>query len=199
MAVNEKWNFNIVLFENFDTLDAFGPVEILARHENHQMNFYSWTGGAITSVHGVSVNTLSMDKMSPGGVLLLPGGIGTRTLLGNEEFLSALGAAAEKADYCLSVCTGSAVLAKAGILDGRVATSNKLVFDWVTTNSDKVKWQRSARWTVDGKYYTASGVSAGMDMALGFLADIYDLNVAEEIANYIEYIWNRDREQDPFA
>lgn len=199
MAVNEKWHFNIVLFENFETLDAFGPVEILARHENHQMKFYSWTGGSITSVHGVSVNTLPMAEMAPQGVLLLPGGAGTRQLLVHEEFLAALADAAEKADYCLSVCTGSAVLAKAGILDGRMATSNKLVFDWVTTISDQVKWQRSARWTVDGKYYTASGVSAGMDMALGFLADVYDINVAEEVANYIEYIWNRERDQDPFA
>ncbi|MFA9380811.1 MAG: DJ-1/PfpI family protein, partial [Acetanaerobacterium sp.] len=62
-----------------------------------------------------------------------------------------------------------------------------------------VEWQRRARWVVDGKYYTSSGVSAGMDMTLGFVADYLDMEQAYTIANYLEYIWNPDCGDDPFA
>ena len=120
--------------------------------------------------------------------MLLPGGRGTRALVNDDDFLRSLRNLAENTQYCLSVCTGSALLAKAGLLDGKKATSNKKVFDWVASNSDKVFWQRKARWVTDGKFYTASGVSAGIDMALSFLADVYGKDIAKTVAKDIEYI-----------
>ena len=74
-----------------------------------------------------------------------------------------------------------------------------MAFRWVTSVSDRVLWQRSARWAADGKYYTASGVSAGIDMALGFLRDLYGSEVSETLARNTEYVWNSDSAFDPFA
>lgn len=72
---------------------------------------------------------------------------------------------------CLTVCTGSALLAKTGLLNMKKATSNKKAFAWVKSVNNNVKWVEEARWVVDGKFYTSSGVSAGMDMVLGFIRD----------------------------
>ncbi|MGV3022842.1 DJ-1/PfpI family protein [Streptococcus suis] len=136
---------------------------------------------------------------SPIDVLLLPGGRGTRTLVENEAFLTSLGQLAEQASFVLSVCTGSALLAKAGLLDAKEATSNKLAFDWVTSQGLAVNWKRQARWVHDGKYYTSSGVSAGMDMVLGFVRDQFGQELAEQIARQAEYHWQDDPDRDDFA
>ncbi|MGL4277587.1 MAG: DJ-1/PfpI family protein, partial [Morganella morganii] len=124
---------------------------------------------------------------------------GTRRLVSDEGMLTALRTAAQHAQWCLSVCTGSALLAAAGVLDGRQATSNKRAWQWVTSLSAQVNWVKKARWCADGRFYTSSGVSAGTDMALAFIADRHGETAAEEIAQHIEYRWHNDAGDDPFA
>lgn len=192
-------DINIFLFNNFETLDIFGPIEILARHKEHRLFYYSLNGGIITSAQGTKISTDAIKNVSRNGILVIPGGQGTRKLVNDNEFLNTLRDVAMDAEYCLSICTGSALFAKAGLLDGKSATSNKRAFQWVKTTSDKTIWIEKARWVVDGKYYTSSGVSAGMDMALGFIEDLYGVSEAEEIANSIEYVWNKDNEEDLFS
>jgi transcriptional regulator GlxA family with amidase domain len=99
----------------------------------------------------------------------------------------------------LTVCTGSALLARTGLLSGRRATSNKRAFDWVVEQDRGVLWKRKARWIRDDKYYTSSGVSAGIDMTLGFVGDRHGTETAERISKGIEYLWNRDSGYDPFC
>lgn len=190
---------NILLFDGFETLDIFGPIEVLARQEGHVLGHYSLQGGIVTSAQHSQILTLPADQIDPTGVLVLPGGMGTRQLVKDSAFIALIKNLAEASVYCLSICTGSALLAKAGVLDGKKATSNKKAFGWASSNSDQVNWQKKARWVVDGKYYTASGVSAGIDMSLGFIADLYGDAAARQIANDIEYIWNDDQDNDPFA
>lgn len=190
---------NILLFDHFETLDIFGPIEVLARQEGHTLGHYSQHGGIITSAQHTQILTQPVEQADPCGVLVLPGGMGTRQLVSDPEFITMIKELAERGEYCLSICTGSALLAKAGVLDGKKATSNKKAFDWAAASSHRVDWQKKARWVVDGKYYTASGVSAGIDMSLGFIADLYGDAAARKIANDIEYLWNDDRENDPFA
>jgi transcriptional regulator GlxA family with amidase domain len=99
-----------------------------------------------------------------------------------------------------SVCTGAALLARAGLLDGRRATSNKLSFKWVTEQGPAVEWiLRQARWVEDGKFATSSGVSAGIDMTLALIAKLAGAESAERIAIRMEYEWHRDPSWDPFA
>lgn len=97
------------------------------------------------------------------------------------------------------MCTGAALLAAAGVLDGLPATSNKRAFAWVRGINPCVDWRGVARWVRAGKYYTASGISAGMDMTLGFIADLYGTAAATAIANRCEYRWQDDPAQDEFA
>lgn len=192
--------FHIVLFDDFETLDAFGPAEIIGRvPEHYQLDYYSPKGGMVTSSHNIRVQTRPFRSMSADGVLLIPGGMGTRTLVDDAGFIGAIAEAACHASHVLTVCTGVALLAKTGLLDGRQATTNKRAFAWVRSVNEYVDWQEKARWVVDGCFYTASGVTAGMDMALGFLSDRHGQPVAQEVAEVIEYIWNTDKTTDPFS
>lgn len=190
---------NVLLFNDFETLDVFGPVEILGRMSNVNMNFFSVEGGVITSKQKTQIVTLSIKDIDPTGILVIPGGQGTRQLVNDVSFIEHLREVALMSEYCLTVCTGSALLAKTGLLDGRRATSNKRAFEWVKSVSNQVKWIEKARWCIDEKYYTSSGVSAGMDMCLGFIADLTDKATAEDIAWGIEYVWGSDKECDPFS
>ena len=193
---------NIVLFPNFETLDVFGPIEIFGKADGCKISYYSLEGGIVGNGDGIRIDTVLIDEIDfsdEATVLFIPGGLGTRIEVANIDLISRLQYIAQKSTYVLTVCTGSALLAKAGILDGRKATSNKLSLEWVKTNSDKVDWIEKARWVVDGKYYTSSGVSAGIDMALGFIADIFGYDSAIKIAKRIEYIWQEDKDIDLFT
>ena len=97
--------------------------------------------------------------------MLVPGGQGTRPLVRDRDFLSWLGAWAAPASLVTSVCTGSAVLAAAGLLDGYRATSNKAAFGWAREQGKNVDWVAQARWVEDRDRWTSSGIAAGMDMA----------------------------------
>ena len=192
--------FNVILFDGFETLDAFGPVEIIGKiPKAYTLGYFSMSGGVVLSSHQVSVNTLSFSEIDALGVLLIPGGMGTRKLVDDNDFIEKIKTLSQKAPYVLTVCTGSALLAKTGLLRGKSATSNKLAFDWVCDNDNDVNWVRQARWVKEDKYYTSSGISAGIDMTLGFISDMHGEKAANEICKYTEYIWNRDKANDPFA
>ncbi len=192
-------NVNILLFDNFETLDAFGPIEILGKIDDYELKYYSLNGGVIVSAQGTSIVTENLENASKEGILVIPGGKGTRALVNDTSFIQALKEMAEQSCYCLSVCTGSALVAKTGLLNYKKATSNKKAFDWVVSINSKVNWIKKARWIVDGKYYTSSGVSAGIDMTLGFIKDRFSEQKAIDIAIHIEYIWNNCSSEDFFA
>lgn len=192
-------NVNIFLFDDFETLDAFGPIEILGNIDEYKLKYYSLYGGIIQSAQGTSIITEMVERASKDGILVIPGGKGTRSLVKDIQFIQSLKEMTELSSYCLSICTGSALLAKTGLLNNKKATSNKKAFDWVVSVNSDVNWIRSARWIVDGNYYTSSGVSAGIDMTLGFIKDRFGKQKAIDIANHIEYIWNEDSSKDLFA
>lgn len=190
---------NVLLFSNFETLDAMGPVEVLGRIEKCQLRFVSLSGGTITSRQGVAIITESLENVDCTEILLVPGGQGTRHLVDNSIFIEKLSEIVRESRYCLTVCTGSALVAKTNLLNGLKATSNKRAFEWVKSVNPAVNWISQARWVVDDKFYTSSGVSAGIDMALGFVSDVFGIEIAMEIAKNIEYIWNSNKDDDVFA
>ncbi len=190
---------SVLLFENFETLDVFGPVEIFGKVTEH-ISFYSLHGGIISNSHRVSLDTLPLDNIIKGTyVFLIPGGLGTRKQVHNTELINKIKQISTLSVHVLSVCTGSALLAKTGLLNGKRATSNKRSFEWVVSVNEKVDWIKKARWVVDGNFYTSSGVSAGMDMTLGFLADLHGEEFAGAIAIQIEYNWQKDKDLDDFC
>jgi putative intracellular protease/amidase len=191
----------ILLFEEFETLDVFGPVEILGRlKKEYKIKFYSLSGGDISNSQGVTIFTKKLEEIKNGvDIFLIPGGYGTRIEVENVMLLKTIREISELSKYVLTVCTGSALLAKTGLLDFKNATTNKIAFDWVITNGQNVNWIKKARWVVDEKFYTSSGVSAGMDMTLGFLKDLHGINIARQVAEEIEYEWTEDSENDSFC
>ena len=189
-----------LVFDDFETLDLFGPIEMFGSlPEYFHIQFASMKGGTIYNQHGISLQTVAVAELNhPTNILLVIGGKGTRAVINDNDFLQKLTTLANSADWVLSVCTGSALLAKAGILNYKQATSNKQAWQWVTEQSSKVHWVQQARWVVDDKFYTSSGVSAGMDMVLGFIADRHGIDTARQTTNYTEYRWQENSQLDDF-
>jgi transcriptional regulator GlxA family with amidase domain len=131
--------------------------------------------------------------------LLIPGGPGTRTGVKDPNFIAALRQAADKATWVASVCTGAMLLAETGFLNKRPATTNKEAFAEIAAAYPDVDWQPNARWVQYGHLFTASGVSAGMDMSLALLTAIDGRAAADEMARLCEYIWNDNPQDDPFS
>jgi putative intracellular protease/amidase len=190
-----------ILYPDFELLDYYGPLEMFGS-TGHGLKIVTIAEntGPVRSVQGpCTVAEFSFADAPPLDLMLLPGGIGTMEQLGNPTMLDFLRHRSRDAEVVMSVCSGSAILAKAGLLDGRRATSNKLFFSLATTQSDKVTWVEQARWVEDGKFVTSSGVSAGTDMALGVIAKLYGLAHAEKVAVMTEYEWQSDASRDPFS
>jgi putative intracellular protease/amidase len=196
-----------VLYEGFELLDLFGPLEMFTAlpPEALEVVMIAQQAGPILagSMSGAKMPTVnadySFDDAPALDILLLPGGLGTIPELENSLMLDFLSHRAATAKITASVCSGSALLAKAGVLDGHKATSNKQFFSLATSSSDKVDWQERARWVDDGPVVTSSGVSAGTDMALAIIARLFGQEMAEGIANGAEYSWHRNADEDPFA
>jgi putative intracellular protease/amidase len=190
-----------LLFPGFELLDIFGPLEMLGMLGSRvAITMLAERVGEVVSNQGPKgVADLALADAANIDLLLVPGGRGTRREVGNTVLLDWLRVRANDAGYVASVCTGSALLAKAGVLDGKRATSNKLAFDWVTSQGPNVSWVRAARWVEDGKFFTSSGVSAGMDMTLGLIEKLFERELALNVARWAEYTWHEDRSVDPFA
>lgn len=190
-----------ILYNDFELLDLYGPLEMFGTlREEIEILMVAEQPGLVSSYQGPQAQaTVGFDSAPECELLLLPGGLGTMAELGNEILLDYLRQASNGARQIMSVCSGSALLAKAGLLDGRRATSNKMFFDLARSQSDQVDWVESARWVDDDPFVTSSGVSAGTDMALAVIAKLYGEERAEMVARYTEYQWHRDADVDPFA
>ena len=189
-----------LLYENFELLDLYGPLEMFGSiGPELRIVTVAEKPGPVASAQGPrTVAEFGFDDCPPLNLILVPGGIGTVQQLNEPSLLSFLQDRSPAAEITMSVCTGSAILAKAGLLDGRRATSNKQFFDFARAQSDKVTWVEEARWVEDGPFASSSGVSAGTDMALGIIARLYGEERAGQISNLTEYEWRTDPTQDPF-
>lgn len=193
-------HIGVVLYTGFELLDVTGPMEMWGNVPTFRLHTVAEKAGPVGSIQGAKiVADYSFEDCPKLDILMVPGGMGSLTELKNPRLLDFLKARSATAELTTSVCSGSALLAKAGVLDGHKATSNKLYFSLATMQSDKVEWVRQARWVDDGKFVTSSGVSAGIDMALHVVARLFDEAQAEKIAKVTEYVWHRDPNDDPFA
>lgn len=197
-----------VLYPGFEMLDYFGPLELFSVIGSSRITIHTVAEqagpvpAAIGSEGFIGPKVLADHSFADApafDVLLVPGGAGTLAELENPNMLDFLRRQSQTAQLVASVCTGSALLARAGLLDGRRATSNKQVFALAAMQSDRVDWIEAARWVEDGKFFTSSGVSAGMDMSLAIIQTIWGEDTAHMAASYTEYTWHRDADNDPFA
>jgi DJ-1/pfpI family protein len=141
---------NVLLYEGFTTMDALEPAEALSRalddgRKCYEIEYFSATGGLIGSSTSAKIWTRKLDEMAKFDVLLVPGGFAARKLAHEAEFIAALGELARRHEYVIAVCMGSVLLAKTGLLDGVEATSNKLSWQWATSEVPSVRWVRAAK------------------------------------------------------
>ena len=189
------------VFPGFETLDYFGPIEMLGSPSQEiEVITGAQRRDPVASVHGqrIVVDT-TISERTDYDLLLIPGGDTALEAAKDEALIKWIRDVSTNAERVMAVCTGTVLLGMTGLLDGRKATTNKLDFTSTVPLAPNVDWDKEARWVEDGKYFTSSGVSAGMDMALAVVADLFGLAAAERLATGCEYQWHRDANIDPFA
>ncbi len=189
------------VFPGFETLDYFGPIEMLGGFAGQtQIITVAKHSDPVPSVHGqrIVIDKVIAEKADY-DLLFIPGGDAALELARDEVVMDWIREASANAQRVMAVCTGTVLLGMTGVLDGRKATTNKLDFNGTVHLAPNVDWVREARWVKDGKFYTSSGVSAGIDMSLAVMADLFGMEVAERLALTCEYEWHRDASRDPFA
>jgi len=200
----------VALFDGFTVLDVYGPVQAFAacrvvqpdgkRRPFFEIFTMAREPGRVKTGEGPATwAEWSFEEAPDYDILLIPGGFGSRAAVADPTFPERLTAASRRARITTTVCTGSALLARTGLLDGRPATSNKIAWDWVVQQGPRVLWKRKARWVDDGDVLTSSGVSAGIDMALSLIARLHGRDMALTAARNMEYVWHEAADDDPFA
>ncbi len=176
----------ILLYDRFTSLDAVGPYEVLARLPGATVVFAAERPGPVRADTGMLALTAdaSLADVPHPDIVLVPGGPGQEEQMADGPVHEWLRRADAASSWTASVCTGSLILAAAGLLAGRRATSHWLALDelaefGVTPVSQRV--------VIDGKFITAAGVSAGIDMALGLAGRIGGKELAQAIQLGIEY------------
>ncbi|KAL2265369.1 hypothetical protein VTJ83DRAFT_6469 [Remersonia thermophila] len=206
----------ILLPRAFSVLDVFGPLEIfqaLSRQTRLELVLLSRDGAAVTTEpanpamnkHNSSFfpavpATHSLAAAPELDLLVVPGGMGARSpdLAPEVAFVRR---AFGRLDYLVTICTGAGIAAQAGVLDGRRATTNKASWATITAMGPKVKWVSPARWVEDGKVWSSSGVTAGLDLAFEFIRKKYPNGtaIADFIAGNMEHTRVTDWRQDPWS
>ena len=176
----------VLLFDRFTALDAVGPYEVLGRLPGARTVFVADRPGPVTTDVGTLAltATATLDEVTRPDVLVVPGGPGQIARMTDARLLDWLRAVDATTTWTTSVCTGSLLLAAAGLLDGRQATSHWLALDQLPAFGAVPAEERVV---VDGKYVTAAGVSAGVDMALTLAGRIAGEAVAQAVQLGIEY------------
>jgi putative intracellular protease/amidase len=176
----------IPIFERFTALDAIGPYEVLSRLPGAKVTFIAHEAGPVRTDNGMltlHAEAALADIPNP-DIVVVPGGIGSRDMINDEEILDWLRTAHETSTWTTSVCTGSLLLAAAGLIKGMDATTHWAVRDVLEALGSHYVEDRVVE---NGKIMMAAGVSAGIDMALTLAAKIAGDEIAQTIQLYIEY------------
>src|SRR5690242_13023824 len=178
--------FAILLYDRFTALDAVGPYETLGRLPDSETVFVAERTGPVRTDSGSLALTAdrTLDEVPRPDVVVVPGGPGQSAQMENTALLDWIRGADRTSTWTTSVCTGSLLLAAAGLLDGRRATSHWLALDELKRFGAEPTGERVV---VDGKYVTAAGVSSGIDMGLALLGRMSGDVVAQAVQLGIEY------------
>ena len=189
-----KRTLAILLFDEVEVLDFAGPFEVfavtdeLSGHQLFRVVTVAPEQRAIRARNGLSVNPdHSFADCPRPDILIVPGGLGTRTLLNNPAVLNWIKSVNATAEIVASVCTGSIVLGRAGLLDGLQATTHHECFALLREHAPRATVVETARFLDNGRILTAAGISAGIDMSLHLVTRLHGAEVAQKTARYMEY------------
>ena len=212
----EHFSVGILLFPGFELLDVFGPAEAFSAtcYPGQQVSdgtarpfnvlYLAERAGPVLAGNRGNAHITpdaTIYAAPPLDIVMVPGGLGTRTEVYNRVLIDWLREMDSRVQLMTSVCTGAALLAQTGLLEGRTATTNHLAFDWVTQVSPPgIHWTRQLRWVDEGgRYITSAGVSAGTDMACHLVRRLFGPEVAQQTVRGMEYRWDPDPSHQPFT
>ncbi len=191
----------ILIFPDVEVLDFCGPYEVFSvtrLDEARQVAPFrvllvAEQAGAVTARGGMRVlPDVTLASCPPLDILVAPGGWGVRAALHNQPLLDWLAAQGAQVQTLASVCTGSMLLGKVGLLDGRSATTHYTTLDWMAESYPQVNVIRDQHVVEDGRIVTSAGISAGIDMALRVVARTVGEAVARATARHMEYPYPSD-------
>jgi transcriptional regulator GlxA family with amidase domain len=189
----------ILVFENIEVLDFCGPFEVFSvarlneeirREESSPFNVFlvAATKEPVVTTGGMRVlPDFGLEDCPALDVLVVPGGWGTRKEMNNEPLLRWIADRSRQAEILSSVCTGALMLGKAGLLDGKRATTHWRSLDWMQELFPTTTVERHLRVVEDGALFTSAGISAGIDMALKVVSRYFGDAVARATARHMEY------------
>lgn len=189
-------NLAIMLFDDAEVLDFCGPYEVFSisrDRENGDTPFFNVytvaeNAGPVLARNGLSINPdYTVANCPKPDIFLVPGGRGTRKEMYNDVLLDWIKTHAQDAELVLSVCTGSMMLARAGVLDGLSATTHHGSFEEFESVAPNVELCRGERFVDNGKVVTSAGISAGIDMSLYIVSRLHGAQHAITTAKYMEY------------
>ena len=194
MFAAKRRNVAILLFDDVEVLDFAGPFEVFAvtdelrGYETFNVFTAAESVGTIRAHNGLKIVPNYVIESCPSPhVLIVPGGFGTRALLGKPALLEWLRLRAAKSELTMSVCTGALVLAKAGLLDGLCATTHHECFALLREIAPRTEVIETDRFVDNGRILTAAGISAGIDCALHAVERLLGAAAAANTARYMEY------------
>jgi transcriptional regulator GlxA family with amidase domain len=189
-------NLAILIFDDVEVLDFCGPFEVFAVANRFtappafNIVTVAENAGPVLTRGGLSVNPHHRLSDCPRpNLLLVPGGQGTRTEMHNPVLIDWIRQASKKAKLILSVCTGSLLLAKAGLLDGLEATTHHEAIDLLREAAPEAMIPAARRLVDNGRVVCSGGIAAGIDMSLHVVARLLGLEIAEKTARQMEYPW----------
>lgn len=186
-----RMNVAIVIFPDVEELDFVGPWEVFTTAKAIGAPLHGFTVGwpapSITCAKGLKVTADYAFAEAPhADVVLIPGGRGTRALAEDDVFNAALRSYLAAATWRTSVCTGAALLARAGFLQGRRATTNRSALDFLRAHAPQT-YIVDERYVHDGSVVTSAGVSAGIDMSLWLVGHLFGQDIARATQSQMEY------------
>jgi transcriptional regulator GlxA family with amidase domain len=197
----------ILVFPEVEVLDFCGPFEVFSatrllearrRHDPSpfEVLLVALSRDPVTATGGLRVMPdHNLESCPPLQVLVVPGGWGTRALVSNERLIAWIQQQAASVELLCAVCTGSFLLAEAGVLSGRRATTHWLSLDRLQADYPEVIVEDRMRVVEESYLFTSAGISAGIDMALRVVARLFGLNVARAAARHMEYPYPESNER----
>jgi transcriptional regulator GlxA family with amidase domain len=187
-------DIGIVVFEDAEELDFAGPWEVLGAWAEHhpddgvRLRLLAEGSGAVRCRKGLRVLPDAVLADAPSlDVVVVPGGRGARHAMTSEALLRWVRGQSARGALVTSVCTGALVLAAAGLLDGRAATTHWAAYDELRAAARDVELRTDERFVDEGPIVTSAGVSAGIDMALHLVARLQSPDRAREVRREIQY------------
>jgi transcriptional regulator GlxA family with amidase domain len=207
MAMRDARNIVFVLFEKFDLLDVTGPAEVFASahdrdpHAGYRLHLCAARTGPVRSDSGLALLAETTLARAPAHIhtLVVPGSPDLERALGDEALIGTIRRLAARSQRVVSVCTGSLLLAQAGLLEGRRVTTHWGYAADMARRFPGVQVQADAIYIQDGHFWTAAGVTAGMDLALALVEADYGQKLALDVARSLVFYLKRPGGQSQFS